>query len=84
MIFFITLDGYMRPQIVKILTFGLFIINSTYMLGQSPSGSSSPPPPSNNRGPNLPIDDNILILILLGLAFGVYVIYKKSRINTLQ
>lgn len=54
------------------------------MLGQSPTGSSGPPPPSNNRGPGLPIDDNILILILIGLAFGAYVIYKKSRINTPQ
>ena len=74
----------MRPQIVKILTFVLFIVNSTYMLGQSHSGSSGPPPPSNNRGPGLPIDDSILILILIGLAFGAYVIYKKSRINSPQ
>lgn len=74
----------MRPQIVKILTLVLLIVNSTYMLGQSHNGSSGPPPPSGTRGPLLPIDENILILILIGLAFGAYVIYKKSRINTPQ
>ena len=74
----------MRPQIVKILTFLLFIVNSTYMLGQSHNGSSGPPPPSNTRGPNLPIDENIYILIDIGLIFGVYVMYKKTKINTPQ
>tara|TARA_B100000795_G_C22509125_1_gene327043 strand:+ start:179 stop:403 length:225 start_codon:yes stop_codon:yes gene_type:complete len=72
----------MRPQIVKILTLVLFLANSISLLGQSPSGSSGPPPPSNNRGPELPIDENILILVALGLIFGMYVIYKKSRINS--
>ncbi len=72
----------MRPQIVKILILVLFLVNSMTMLGQSLSGSSGPPPPSNNRGPQLPIDDNIYILIAIGLIFGIYIIYKKSRINT--
>tara|TARA_R110000787_G_scaffold28923_2_gene78709 strand:+ start:8084 stop:8311 length:228 start_codon:yes stop_codon:yes gene_type:complete len=73
----------MRPQIVKISTLILFLVNSISLLGQTPSGSSGPPHPSNNnRGPGLPIDDNILVLVALGLIFGMYVIYKKSRINT--
>ena len=72
----------MRPQIVKILTLVLFLINSISMLGQSPSGSSGPPHPSNNnRGPNLPIDDNIIVLLAIGLLFGMYVLYKKSQTN---
>ncbi len=75
----------MRPQIVKILTLVLFLINSISMLGQTPSGSSGPPQPSNNnRGVNLPIDENIYILIAIGLIFGVYVMYKKTKINTPQ
>ena len=52
------------------------------MLGQSLSGKSGPPPPSNNRTPQLPIDENIVVLIVLGLILGGYVIYKNRRINT--
>jgi hypothetical protein len=72
----------MRPQIVKISLLVLFLVNSISMLGQSPSGSSGPPAPNNSLGPQLPIDENILILVALGLILGMYVIYKKSRINT--
>lgn len=72
----------MRPQIVKILTLILFLVNSMSMLGQSLSGSSGPPPPSNNRGPQFPIDENIWILLAIGLCLGVYIIYKKKRINS--
>ncbi|MFT5249738.1 MAG: hypothetical protein ACI93P_001466 [bacterium] len=52
------------------------------MPGQSSSSSSGPPPPNNSRGPQLPIDEYMLILVALGLIFGMYVIYKKSRTNT--
>ena len=69
----------MRPQIVKILTLVLFAFNSTIMLAQSKGGDSGPPPPSQNRTPGLPIDNNILILIIIGLLYGVYVTYKNHQ-----
>jgi len=40
-----------------------------------------PEPPSQNKpmAPQLPIDDNIWILIIVGLLFGVYILYKTSQ-----
>ena len=70
----------MRPQIVKKIALVLCFLASASMLGQSASGSSGPPPP--NRGPvppELPLDTNILILIVLGLLYGSYVLYKKRQ-----
>lgn len=53
------------------------------MLGlQGPSGSTPPPParPGNTvNAPQLPIDDNILVLIAIGVIFGVYFIYTRNR-----
>ncbi len=68
----------MRPQIVKILTLVLIIFNSTTMLAQR----ASPPPPANNtRGPQLPLDENIIVLIVIGLLFGAYITYKKHQVK---
>ena len=69
----------MRPQIVKILTLVLFIFNSTIMLAQSKDGGSGPPSPGQRRPPQAPIDDNILILICIGLLYGAYIAYKKYQ-----
>ena len=65
----------MRPQIVKILTLVLLVFNSISTFAQK----ASPPPPANNRGPQLPIDDSILVLIVLGLFYGVFIAYKKAH-----
>ncbi len=46
---------------------------------QAASGSQGPPPPSQNRGPQLPIDDNLWILLVAGILFGAYIIYKRNR-----
>lgn len=74
----------MRPQIVKILTIMLFLLNSFYMLGQSSSAKSGPPPPPQ-RTPQLPIDTNIYILIVAGILLGIYVVLKNKRAkSTLQ
>tara|TARA_R110000772_G_scaffold109574_1_gene212830 strand:+ start:222 stop:416 length:195 start_codon:yes stop_codon:yes gene_type:complete len=35
----------------------------------------SPPPP----GPQLPIDGSLWILIVMGIFYGIYVIYKKNE-----
>lgn len=47
------------------------------------SDSSTPPPPSGGdyvpNAPGLPIDENIWLLVAMGILLGVYIIYKKSR-----
>jgi len=68
----------MRPQIVKILTLILFIFNSISMLAQERSG---PPPPAGNRRPPQPIDESIIILIVLGVLYGAYIAYKKHQLK---
>jgi len=79
---FVTLVDYMRPQIVKILTLILFVFNSISMLGQTSNKSSGPPPPDQALAPpGYPIDDNVFILIVIGLVFGAYVAYKKQKAN---
>ena len=66
----------MRPQIVKILTLVLFVFNSISMLAQN----AGPPTPTNERRPpQNPIDDQIIILIVMGLIFGAYIAYKKHQ-----
>ena len=67
----------MRPQIVKILLLVLIFVNNATVLAQK----AGPPPPTNNRGPELPIDSGILILIFLGLIYGAYIAYKRYRLN---
>lgn len=43
--------------------------------------SENLPPPNNGgtRNPELPLDDNIWILLAAGLLFGLYIVYKRSR-----
>jgi hypothetical protein len=38
-----------------------------------PPTPGPPPPP-----PGLPIDENIMILVVIALLFGIYIIYKHS------
>ena len=76
----------MRSQIVKkIVAVVLCLYTSTVMFGQSSGGNEGPPPPrgpgDDPDGPGLPIDDNIEILLLLGLLYGCYIVYKKYRIK---
>jgi len=72
----------MRPQIVKILTIALFLLNSAGMLSQRSGGGKGPPAPGGQRSfPELPIDNNILILIVIGLAYGAYIAYKRYLKN---
>ena len=75
----------MRSQIVKkIVAVVLYLYTSTVMFGQSGGGSEGPPAPrgpggGTADGPGLPIDDNIEILLLIGLLYGCYLVYKKYR-----
>ncbi len=55
------------------------IYNILMLVFQAASGGQGPPPPSQNRGPGLPIDDNLWILLAAGVLFGAYIIYKRNR-----
>jgi len=68
----------MRPQIVKILSLVLFVINSTTMLAQH---AGPPPPAEDRRPPGLPIDEYIVLLIVIGLIYGAYIAYKKHQLK---
>jgi len=72
----------MRPQIVKLLTSLCCFLAAIPMLSQGPSPGGGPPPP--DRGPTLPelpIDDNILILMVIGLFFGIYALVKRNKVT---
>ncbi len=69
----------MRPQIVKIVsTLFVTIFVTTYSWSQRvpppPQRSDDPPP-----FPELPIDNNILILFVFGLLLGVFFLLRKKR-----
>jgi len=69
----------MRPQIVKILTWVLFLGTSTTMLAQRSNAGSGPPSPTSERGPELPLDESIIVLICAGLILGCYVAFKNMQ-----
>lgn len=69
----------MRPQIHKILTWVLFLGTSTSMLAQRSTAGSGPPSPTSQRGPELPLDESIIILICAGLILGCYVSFKNRQ-----
>ena len=73
----------MRPQIVTILTFALSFLNGAIMLGQSTSADSGPPPPPQRTPPEMFIDSNILLLVLAGLIYGVYVILRRKKAKSI-
>lgn len=76
----------MRPQIVKyILTSALSLLSSAVMLAQQLSSDTGPPPPGNGsaqRGPELPIDNGILFLVLAGLIYGIYIITTAKKVKS--
>lgn len=59
----------------------LFIYNVILLVVQTASGSQGPPPPDQNRPPELPIDDNIWMLLIAGVFFGIYIIYRRKRVT---
>ena len=81
----ITLINIIRPQIVKgILTLLLWIAMCTVVNAQHSGNETSPPPPDTGgqvRGPELPIDQGLSILILIGLVYGIYTI-RQSKSTT--
>ncbi len=76
----------MRPQIVKTLASVLCFFACTIMLGQTAGGSSGPPAPSFGPCPGpgpcelgLPLDTNLVVLLIAGLAYGGYVAMARFR-----
>lgn len=57
------------------------IYNVLILAYQVASFAQGPPPPNpdGRRPPQGPIDENIWILIVIGILFGIYMAYKKSR-----
>lgn len=52
------------------------------MLAQQLGGDTGPPPPDQggqNLGPELPIDSNIVLLIVAGLIYGIYTIWVRNK-----
>ncbi len=74
----------MRPQIVTILTWALCLLTNATMLAQRSSAGSGPPAPTRQRGPELPLDSSIIVLIVLGVIIGSYFVLQQKRAkNTL-
>lgn len=77
----------MRPQIVnkfKILAPAvLCFLTSAIALGQARSASSGPPAPEMGRTPiELPIDSGLMILMIAGLAYGIYIVRLRMRVKS--
>lgn len=70
----------MRPQIVKNIS--LFLIHFfVYVLAL---GQEEPPPPEKTGPPppGLPIDENLPLLAIAGLIFGLVFLLLKKRKST--
>lgn len=58
----------------------LFFLSCSTMFGQG----DTPPPPNRMGAPPpfglpMPIDENIYVLVFLGVILGVYFLYKKKK-----
>ncbi|SFF29850.1 hypothetical protein SAMN04488131_11449 [Flavobacterium xueshanense] len=56
---------------LMIFVLGIFNAFAANHAPPSPTGRRRPPPP-----PGLPIDENILTLMLVALVLGIYIIYR--------
>lgn len=65
----------MRPQIVKIAVLGLCLLLPL------PVAAQSPPPPTGPPPPGLPIDASSFVLLLFGLAFGIFIAVRRKRLS---
>ncbi len=54
----------------------LFILLNLSALGQVPT---LPPPPSPPPPPGTPIDEGLIVLLVLGISLGVYKILKQAK-----
>jgi len=70
----------MRPQIVKKISLTFFI--HLLMYGSALGNGDHPPAPRPiDPFPGLFIDSHIIILMILGILFGVWFLLRKKHIN---
>lgn len=50
----------------------LFSVMNVFAVPNPPAPNAKKPPPP----PGLPIDDNISVLLIMGMLLGVYIMYK--------
>jgi hypothetical protein len=60
-----------------------FFVILIYLLGMSTAfAGPNPPPPNNGKKPppppGLPLDENILILLILAILFGIFILYNHK------
>lgn len=68
----------MKIMINKFLIVVLFLLGAVFKLQAGPPCPGGPCPPT---GPAVPIDDNLIVLLVIGLFFGIRAIYKH-RLKT--
>jgi hypothetical protein len=51
------------------------------MLALQLDGDPGPPPPTPPPPPELPIDNGLTLLLIAGLIYGVYIMWKKFGLN---
>lgn len=59
---------------VKIFILILFLFGFVY----SAKAQELPPPPPGNDIPAVPIDDSLLLAIVISVSFGIYIICKNK------
>jgi len=71
----------MRPQIVTILALLLAFASNIPMSAQTSGGvgNGGNPPPPTPPPPELPLDNGLLLLLFLGLAYGCFVAFRRSK-----
>ncbi len=69
-----------NKYILRILTILMCLNANTLIIAQPPP--TDPPPP---LGHDAPIDENIVVLFVIALIFGIYTIYKfKQKQKAIQ
>jgi ABC-type antimicrobial peptide transport system permease subunit len=80
----------MRVLSDKLFLFIGFLMGTLYVIAGSGGGPPAPNPAGKSNGamdglppspPGTPIDENLIILLIIALLFGIYVIYK-DRLKT--
>jgi len=64
----------------KVVASNLFVLISFVCAAQQ---GNNPPPPQPPPPPGLPIDGGLVMLIILGLAYGIYIILKEKKISSI-
>ena len=68
----------MKDQFKTILISIVFLLSNIVCFAQD---VDPPPPPAPPNPPGTPIDQNILLLLMVGLIYGAYSIYFSSKKN---